>query len=218
MSKNTLVNEYLKRLVAEACLHAPMSKERQKILNELVRSVEKSGQLWQEKTPYYDDALQQTWLYLCDNLERYDAARGTLIIWLDKYLKWRLSDFRQTNRKEESRSITAQRARTKEIHGWIEVDDEEIGDLPTRPDIPTILEETRRWVETDLSKDLRKTHVRGRPDVNCQILILLRLPPQTPWETIARRFQLSESTALNFYKQKAMPRLRNFGLAQGYLD
>lgn len=218
MSENDSVNEYLKRLMTEACLHAPRTDERREELSEIVRVVIKSGQLWKENTPYYRDALQQTWLYLCENPERYDPARGTLINWLDKHLKWRLKDFRQTNRQQEVRRIAVRLTRTEKVCEQIEVDDEEMENLPAHPDIPPILEETRRWIETDLSRELRKTYVRGRPDVNCQMLILLRLPPETRWQTIAKKFNIPQSTAETFYQREALPLLRKFALAQGYID
>jgi hypothetical protein len=92
-----------------------------------------------------------------------------------------------------------------------------IENLPADSDIPPILEETYQWAQTDPDGELRKIHIRERPDVTCQILILRRLPPETPWKTIALEFNLPESTAPNFYKRECLPRLRNFALKQGYL-
>jgi len=220
VSKNTSdnVDEYLKRLIDLACSYPEGSKERQKELTEIIRVVTKSSQLWRNNSPYYEDALQQTWLHLCDNPERYEPDRGTVITWLSNYLKWQLSDSRKATWKEESRRVAIQTARTKEMYDQIQVNDEETWDLLARPDVLTILEKTRRWVETDSTRELRKTHIKGRPDVNCQILILLRLPPETRWDTIARIFDLPNSTAPSFYKRQALPHLRRFGVGQGYLD
>ncbi len=221
MSKSSLgdVNEYLKKLVAEACAHAGKTEERQKKLGEIIRVVMESEYLWWENTPYYEDALQHTWAYFCNAPERYNPADGTVLNWLNTYLKWRLSDLRQADWKAEvRRRIAAKSGRKEEREERIEVDDEEMEEMLARPDIPRILEETRRWVETDLSGELRKTHVKDRPDVNCQVLILLRLPPEVRWGIIAKKFELPKSTAPNFYKREASPRLRKFGVEQGYLD
>jgi hypothetical protein len=100
----------------------------------------------------------------------------------------------------------------------IEVDNEYAEDLLASSDIPNILEETRKWAESDCSGELRKTHVKRRPDVNCQVLILLRLPPEVRWNTIAKDFRLASSTASTFYSREARPRLRKFAVEQGYLD
>lgn len=220
MFRNVLgnVDEYLSKLVGEACTHGRGSKGRQAKLKEVIRVVMKSDYLWRENKPYYEDALQQTWLYLCENPERYDLASGTVLNWLNKYLKWRLKDFSRANWKVEARKVAVQRARAEKMYDFIEVNDEETWDLAARPDIPLILEETRKWVEADSSGELRKTHVRDRPDVTCQILILLRLPPEVRWSTIASKFNLAKSTAPDFYNREAMPRLREFGVRQGYLE
>lgn len=212
------VNEALQRLVSEACKHPAHSEKRQVKLQEIVRVVMKSDQLWMEDTPYYEDALQQTWLYLCKKPERYDPTRGTVITWLNSYLKWRLKDLSQASWNPEVRTVDFYMLWTKEIYGQIKMEDKITEYLLADPDIPPILEETRIWAETDSSGELRKTHVKNRPDVNCQILILLRLPPENQWETIAEKLQVAQSTAQTFYRREATPRLRKFGLEQGYLE
>lgn len=212
--KNTQVannlNQQLQQLVALACSYPAKSLMRRQQLNEVVRLVMKSGKLWKENTPYYKDALQQTWLYFCRNPEQYNPERCSVITWLDNCLKWRLQDFRSKEAIEQVRTISAPMQGTEETTDPIE-------NLPASPDIPPILEETKEWAEADLDGELRSTHVKGRPDVTCQILILRRLPPETPWKTIAKEFNLSPSTAPNFYKRECLPRLRNFALLQGYL-
>jgi hypothetical protein len=90
---------------------------------------------------------------------------------------------------------------------------------PSYSDSPlAILEETKKWVRADPEGELRSVHIKERPDVTCQILILRRLPPETPWKNIALEFNLPPSTAPNFYKRECLPRLRNFAKNQGYLE
>lgn len=200
------LEERLQQLVAEAREYPPKTVQRKQRLNEIVRLVSRSGKLWREEAPYYQDALQQTWLYLCRNLENYDSSRANIITWLDNHLKWRLEDFRQAQQAELARRVSAS-----------EDSIDLIGNLPAPPEIPPILEAVRRWVETDPDGELSSIHVQGRPDVTCQILIWRRLPPEKRWSEIASEFNLSLSTAANFYKRQCLPRLRNFGKNQGYL-
>lgn len=94
------LNQQLQQLVAEACSYPARSLMRRQKLNEVVRVVMKSGKLWQENTPYYKDALQQTWLCFCRNPEQYNPERCSVITWLDNCLKWRLQDLRQAQAKE----------------------------------------------------------------------------------------------------------------------
>lgn len=89
--------------------------------------------------------------------------------------------------------------------------------LKAPPDIPPILESTRKWVQTDLNGELRHIHIEGHPKVNCQTLLLQRLPPETRWETMATQFNLSVSTLSSFYRRQCLPRLRKFGKSEGYL-
>lgn len=204
------LNQQLQQLVDLACSHPPRSLMRRQKLNEVVRLVMKSGKLWKENTPYYNDALQQTWLYFCRNPQQYNPERCSVITWLDNSLKWRLQDLRSYEAHDQARIVPVSKLGAEETT-------DPIHDLPASPDIPPILQETYFWVETDPNGELASTHVKGRPDVTCQILILRRLPPETPWKTIALEFSLPPSTAPNFYKRECLPRLRNFALLQGYL-
>jgi hypothetical protein len=203
------LNQQLQQLVAEACLHPARSLMRRQKLTQIVRLVMKSGKLWKENTPYYKDALQQTWLYFCRNPEQYNPERCSVITWLDNCLKWRLQDFRVWEAENQARVIHISMLGTEEITNSIE-------NLPADPEIPPILEETYQWATTDPGGELTSTHIKGRPDVTCQILILRRLPPEIPWKSIAKEFNLPPSTAPNFYKRECQPRLRNFAIRQGY--
>nr|WP_138506594.1 sigma-70 family RNA polymerase sigma factor [Nostoc sp. PA-18-2419] len=205
----TNLNQQLQRLVAEACSHPARSLMRRQKLSEIVRVVMKSGKLWKENTPYYNDALQQTWLYFCRNPEQYNLNSCSVITWLDNCLKWRLQDFRSQEAEIQAKTVPLSSLSIENITNTIE-------SLPAAADIPPILSETYQWVMTDPDNDLTSTHVKGRPDVTCQVLILRRLPPETPWKNIAKEFNLPPSTAPNFYKRECLPRLRNFALRQGY--
>ena len=205
------LNQQLGQLVAQARSYPAKSLMRRRKLNELVRVVMKSGKLWKENTPYYKDALQQTWLYFCRNLDQHDLTKCSVITWLNNCLKWRLQDFHSSQVQHQARTVPASILGTDETTNSIE-------NLPASPDIPPIIEETYQWVQTDPDGELRSTHVRDRPDVNCQIIILRRLPPETSWKAIALEFNLPSSTAPNFYKRECLPRLRKFALLQGYIS
>lgn len=211
------LNQKLSQLVAKACSHPSGSLQRRQTLNEIVRLVMKSGKVWKDNVPYYNDALQQTWLYFCRNIceantgERYDPNRSSVITWLDKYLKHRLQDYRIAEKNE---NIKTAPQRINEEGQTIDP----VESIPAPSDNPLrILENTIEWIEADLDGELRSLHIKGRPDVTCQVLIRRRLPPETPWETLGEEFNLSVSTLANFYKRQCMPRLRKFGESQGYL-
>lgn len=209
-------NEYLQQLVAEACSYPAGGLKRQKKLNQIVRVVTNSGKLWQENTPYYHDALSQTWYYFCKNPEKYDPKIAGLTTWLNRYLRWRLQDLRQDQADWENLTRPIVQRDRDDIR-TILIEDIE----PAPPDIPPLLEEISDWAKTDFDGKLRNTIFRKRPEINAQVLILRRLPPDTPWDNIAARFKLNPAEAKDlpkFYSRRCLPLLRNFCLQQGYIE
>ncbi|MEQ9549186.1 MAG: sigma-70 family RNA polymerase sigma factor [Coleofasciculus sp. G3-WIS-01] len=208
------LHQQLRQLIAQACSHPPDTPERQRDLTKLIRAIIKSGKLWKDNDPNYGDALQKTWIYLCKNIDKYDPERASVITWLNEYLKKRLLDFKLQRSQTQKRKITG--------HSNLGQDPElsssnPIENIPASPDIPPILEETREWAQADSDGELRRIHIKGHPEITCQVLILRRLPPETPWNTLAQEFGVSVSTLNAFYRRKCMPRLRKFGESQGYL-
>ena len=73
--------EQLQKLILETCKHPPDSLERKRNLTKLIIAIKRSQKLWWESTPYYQDALQQTWIFLCQHLceadrgKKYDPTR-----------------------------------------------------------------------------------------------------------------------------------------------
>jgi hypothetical protein len=214
-----LLDQQLQQLITEARCHPPGHIRRQRCLTAVIRLITHSQKLWREDTPYYADALQQTWLYFCQNVceattgERYNASRSSVTTWLNCYLRWRLRDLRTQEFRRHDRQYNRVYS-TDEVgcHTW-----NTVMDLVARPEVPPILEETKAWVRQDLEGKLRRIHVRYRPDVTAQMLILRRLPPEIPWEQLSQEFNLPISTLSSFYQRQCVPLLRNFGQMQGYL-
>jgi hypothetical protein len=82
-----------------------------------------------------------------------------------------------------------------------------------RPLIEKISEEqlisyVRAKIEADESGELRECHVKDHPQVNCQVLILRRLPPEVIWRDLENEFHISQSTLSNFYQRQCKPQLK----------
>lgn len=210
----TKLEEQLSCLVKEACRHRPGSAQRQKNLTQIIRLVK--DKLWRENIDHYEDALQQTWVYFCQNIcegktgEPYDPTRSTIVTWLNFYLKRRLQDFYIERRKQQER-ISARLPRQQE-----EVIDP-VETIPASPDVPPLLDNVRTWVETDLTGELRRLHIENHPEVTAQLLILRRLPPETSWKDLSAELGLPISTLSSFYQRRCLPCLRKFGESEGYL-
>ncbi len=210
------MEEQLLKLVTETCRHKPGTLKRQLGLTQIVRLIIKSGKLWKDNTPNYEDALQQTWIYFCRNLceattaDKYDPRRSSVITWLNAYLKRRLQDGRIQDHNKQVQFATEKMWETDEPFDLIET-------LEAPADIPPILETTTEWAMTDPDGELRCIYIQGHPEVSCQFLILQRLPPETSWEKLAAKCSISVSTLSSFYRRHCIPRLRQFGNSQGYL-
>ncbi|OUL30211.1 hypothetical protein BV372_22040 [Nostoc sp. T09] len=213
------LDEQLRYLVAQACENPPGSPQRQKLLTQIIRL--SASRLWKESTSYYQDALQQTWLYFCRNIceastgQAYDPTYGSVVTWLNAYLKRRLQDFYLNQQREQVIKVPLKVRHSTSGDNSNTIDPVE--NLAATPEAPPILENVRIWAEADTSGELCSTCIKGRPDVNCQVLILKRLPPEASWKELSEEFGLSIPTLSSFYQRQCLPRLRKFAEVEGYL-
>jgi hypothetical protein len=132
---------------------------------------------------------------------------------LNFYLKRRLQDFYIDDQKQKAKNVSTYVGKFE----LGETEHDTIENLAANPDVPLLLEDVRRWVETDPDGELSTIHITNHPKVTAQVLILRRLPPEESWKTLAAEFNLSISTLSSFYQRQCLPRLRNFGQSEGYL-
>ncbi len=213
------MEEQLRFLVTEACKHPPGSPKRQKLLTQVIRLSAKK--LWRDNSPYYQDALQQTWLYFCRNVcegttgQAYNPDLGSVATWLNVYLRRRLQDFYRNQQRQQARTISATivQSRSGDEQQFINP----IENIAAEPEVPPMLEIVRSWAEADPDGQLRSTHIQGHPQVNCQTLILKRLPPEESWKDLAQEFGVSVSTLSSFYQRQCISRMRKFAEIEGFL-
>lgn len=211
------LNEILKQLVADACTHPPGGSARQRCIQEIYRQVMKSGKLWTENTPYYEDALQETWEYCCQHLEDYDPNLSAVTTWIDHCLKRTLRRWRDRQNRQQQRQANP-----------MSTDDDTtidpLDNLAANPGSSQAIQmwqTTMTWVREDPDGKLQQTCFRKRPEINAQILFLKRFPSETPWQDIANEFNLTPAEAKDlpkFYNRNCRPLLREFGVAQGYIE
>ena len=208
------LSQSLSQLVKEACKYPPGSKERQKNLTKIIRLV--NGQLWQENTPYYEDSLQETWIYFCRNIcegksgQVYDPDKASVVTWLNNYLKWRLKDAYIRTEKQKQQTISTQVDENNKIIAPID-------NLSAKADIPPILEEIKKWALEDTQNKLGRISLENKPQITAQVLILRRLPPETAWSKLAEEYGVAAGTLSSFYQRKCKRLLREFSKSQGYI-
>ena len=203
-------------LIAEACGYPPGHPQRQRRLTQVIRHI--AGRLWRENSPYYQDALQQTWIYFCQNLcegttcQAYDPTKASVVTWLNAYLRRRLQDGYLDRKKQRQRTIAP-----APTQSGADPMPDPVDRIPAQPDVPPLLEEVRAWAERGDDARLTRTHIANHTHITCQLLILKRLPPETPWKDLAAELQVSIGTLSSFYQRQCLPLLREFGRSQGYL-
>ena len=206
----------LVQLIQETCQHPAGSARRQRGMTKVIRTI--TPRLWRSPAAYYPDALQQTWIYFCRNLceattgRAYDPERANVVTWLNAYLKRRLQDFQIAENRQRATTISQSSFKGGEDGPLDPVDR-----LAAKPDIPPWLERVRAWAEADEDGELTSIHVGKHTEITAQLLILKRLPPETPWKTLSADYGVSVGTLSSFYQRQCLTRLREYGRSQGYL-
>ncbi|MGC1308534.1 MAG: sigma-70 family RNA polymerase sigma factor [Phormidesmis sp.] len=205
----------LKQLVRDTCQHPAGSRQRQRGLTQLIRLI--TPKLWHTHDLYYADALQQTWIYFCRNLceattgQAYNPDIAGPVTWLNAYLKRRLQDFQIGENRQRATTVSP-----SSLSGSEDSLLDPIDRLPAPPDIPPWLEQVQDWVRDNARHNLAELSISNHPTVTAQLLILKRLPPETPWKELAAEHSISVGTLSSFYQRQCLPQLREFGKAQGY--
>lgn len=204
----------LNELAKQACKYPNGSRIRQQKLTQIIRLI--NHKLWKENTNYYEDALQETWIYFCQNIcegntaKPYDPDQASIITWLNNYLKWRLKDGYIKTAKQKKHTVSVQVDNNNKII-------DPVDNLAAKPDVPPILAEVEKWVRQDPEYKLRQIHLDKHPQITCQLLILKRLPPEISWKSLAAEYKIPAGTLSSFYQRKCKPLLREFSKFQGYI-
>jgi hypothetical protein len=190
--------------LVEAKSYPVGSRERNRCLTRMLRAI--APALWRANTPYYGDALQQTWVYFVTHVcTTYDESRGSLITWLNSYLWYRHRDLSHGSKVPWPPILSLDASKEEGSTGSF------IDDLPSRTyGSLSLLDQVQAWVEVDSNGSLRSTRLCTHPEVTAQVLICLRLPPETPWKAISTEFGISISSLSTFYRRKCLPLLRQF--------
>lgn len=213
--------QYILELVTQACKHPVGSPRRGRFVDKLIREIIKSGKLWRANTPHYEEALSKTWIYLSRNLceaatakEAYNPEKSQITTWLNTYLKKRLLDCYLEQQKERTRQIpnpilSLDRLSNEEDIRYTE-------HLPAEPDVTFYLNELLEWIESDTNDELKSRHVRGKPEINCQVLLQRKCLYGQTLQEIAKEFGCAHSTLYQLLNNDCRHLLQKFSENQGY--
>ncbi|MEG4273136.1 MULTISPECIES: sigma-70 family RNA polymerase sigma factor [unclassified Microcoleus] len=214
-------HQQIVELVTKACQHPPGSIQRGRFLHRLILEILKSGKLWKEHTPYYKEALNKTWIYLSRNLceattakRPYDPEESLITTWLNPYLQKRLLDYRLAQQKEQ------QKQKPRLIVSLEGEQDEEnvnsIEKIPAEADSIFYVEEVIEWIETDPNNELKSRHIRGKPQINCQVLLQRKCLYGQSFKELAKEFGCAHSTLYQLFNNDCRYLLQKFCEDQGY--
>lgn len=207
---NKELDASLKQLAVEAQQHPPQSKKRQLALTRLVMEIKRSGQLCR---PYsgqfsgvyqeiYDEACNRVFLYLCQNIDRYDPNKEVLQ-WVNFLLKKRFND--------AIKSIVGDVSQPKRF--VLNGEKRDRGEFSSAVESnPLLSEEIIFWIQSDPDGLFQHTHVAGRPEANFQYLVLQRLEGDS-WQNLSEQLQISLKTLSCFHDRcltKFAPKLKSY--------
>lgn len=186
-----LINEQLKHLAIIAQRHPPLSVERQEALTEIVSVILRSGKLrlTHESKLYkevYEEAIQNLFLYVCQNIEKYDPSRAPFMSWIYMLL---YKDFMKKAMDE----------RQKQLKTTIKSDNL-LENLSSPEEAPFLSEILRETIEADLDNLFKKEYVFSHCQANFQSLMIKRISGES-WQEISLELGIKVSTLSSFYQR-----------------
>ncbi|MGB3267916.1 MAG: hypothetical protein WBA89_28675 [Microcoleus sp.] len=207
-------------LVTQICQETSNPWKRKRLLSQLVIKMTNSGLIWKDNVPYYEDALQEQWVFFSSNLcesrtgRQYDRTRSNPMTWFNYYFKRRLQNWVVRVDRENSRRCD----REQFLEDGRLIDRIEI--LPAEDDSHIIeciqyFQIVKNWIETNPDGILNE-HIRGRKDLTCQVILKNLLCGKNITQMSAE-YGCAYQTIYGFWKNKCRPRLlEKFGKIHGY--
>jgi DNA-directed RNA polymerase specialized sigma24 family protein len=129
----------------------------------------------------YEEALQDTYLYICKNIHNYDPARGSIIGWLLFILKKRkINSFNSIN--WDIMSIYTYTGDGNEVN---------IYDIHISPELnPLPSEKLLAFIKEDPEGLLQHELFNRNPNASFQTILLKKIEEDKSWEEIAQEFKI----------------------------
>lgn len=202
--KKLNVNSQIEQLARQAQQYPHLHTSRQKTLQQLIQIVRESGRLWKWSNrfsdKYYEEAEQKLWLYVCENIDRYNPNKGSFLVWINMLLENRFyKDEKVLEAKLKNQQKQLQINKSLENSGLIEK-------------LPSDLEIFQDMIASLPEGTFKKEHIENYPEANFQKLIELRLLGYS-WQEISNELGIKSSTLNSFYwrcRQKLEPLIRDY--------
>ncbi|MBW4428486.1 MAG: sigma-70 family RNA polymerase sigma factor [Nostoc desertorum CM1-VF14] len=187
------LDEQLLELAIVAQQHPPLTHGRRVALSKLINAIVLSGKVCHPQSgkftfnlyeDIYHEALQELLLYICQNIDKYDAKRASVIAWVNFLLE----------RRFFSEGIT-------KVLGRREITKVPIQDNLAVPEEPEDLTQiVKEYIELDPENVFKEKHINACPQANFQALVQRRLSGKS-WQEIAAEFEINVGTISSFYSR-----------------
>jgi DNA-directed RNA polymerase specialized sigma24 family protein len=195
--RQVLDDALLKQLALEIQSLPARSEQRQHLLGELIQAIRLSGKMCrphrQKFVPafyelLYEEAVSETLLYICRNLDKYDPQRGKdkkFMTWVNFHLDKFVIDCRRKFSSLENSFFP--------VLGEIEK-------MATPEDPFHFSDLVREYIEEDTEALFSNTKIANRPDANFRAIALARFAGKS-WEEISLELGILIPTLSSFYQR-----------------
>lgn len=205
---NNALNQRLQQLILEARQYSatdtsPTVRAKRRIaLNKLISAIRSSERLshqtqWMslpDYQDYYNDALQQTLIEVCNKIEQYNP-QYPVMAWVNKIFQCRFYDVVNKDKKKGitmfpkaesfSKVLSLDEIKQEMSSGLLASDDEQIKEI----------------IEADTDNYLKNEYIQGHVLINLQVLLLMRLEGKK-WIEISQETGILIPTLSSFYGRR----------------
>jgi DNA-directed RNA polymerase specialized sigma24 family protein len=186
------LDEQLKQLAICAQQHPPLTQGRQLALRQMVNGILQSGRLCRPHRgqfygvyeEIYDEAFQELLLYICQNIDKYNPERGSVMAWVNVLFE------RRFFKEAIPRILDKQEVKKMTLS--------DLDEIASPESTPSLTEIIKQCIELDSENFFKNEHIENHPQANFQALAKRRLLGKS-WKEISAEFEIKISTVSRFY-------------------
>jgi DNA-directed RNA polymerase specialized sigma24 family protein len=199
------LDKRLEQLALTAKNSPPKSGARRKALSKLINEVQNSNKVfcrgrYDFPEEVYNEALQETWLYICRNIENFDPSIGRVMTWINFILEKRFINVINRHTRQRQQQSLDEPIRQNDGEGDFQrtlLDKiEETNFYARSPE----WENVRLLIEEDPDGRFQQKYIEGNPNANFQAIAIRRLDEKS-WKDISECFQIPIPTLSTFYQR-----------------
>lgn len=192
------IEENLNRLAVEACQHPIKSRQRQLALTKIIQMLQQPGILKQSAgitQEQYLEARHNLSIYICEKIDNFDPQKGSFLRWAQSNFKWRKRDVMWGAHQPNFDSLESL---CDHDRNWEEI----LGDRRFAVTGDSLVDGFRKLIKDDPDHKFREAHIRNKPDVTFQIIVILKDIDGLTLKDISQKFDVPIPTLSSFYQRR----------------